>query len=143
MTASTQFALDRLRGTAAPPQANGEPVFANPTEARLFGMAHALAAAGVFDWDEFRDALIDALARDAAAGAPFDYYRSFASALERRVLEAGAVRRADLDARAAAVVAAAVDAGHDHDHDHDHPHVATTTAPPGAHGACERSRGDD
>jgi hypothetical protein len=139
MTAPTQFALDRLRGTAAPPQANGEPVFANPTEARFFGMAHALAAAGVFDWDDFRDTLIEALARDEAAGAAFDYYRSFGSALERRVLAAGALERADLDARVAAVIAAAVD----RDHGHDHPQAATTKARHDAHGAGERSSGDD
>ena len=134
------LAIDVLVGPGAPPQANGEPVFANPTEARLFGMAHGLVQAGVFDWDTFREALIAAIAR-AEAGLPpagevqpaptgdaggaagtFDYYACFAEALEHLLARAGHLTAQELATRSAAL--AARPAGHDHVHGpaHARPH---------------------
>lgn len=60
--AAAPLAVDVLTGSAAPPSANGELVFASPHEARLFGMAHSLVQTGLFDWDTFRAALITAIA---------------------------------------------------------------------------------
>lgn len=116
------LAIDALVGRGAPPQANGEPVFATPTEARLFGMAHGLVQAGVFDWDGFRDALIAAIARaeaDARASPAFDYYACFAAALEHLLARAGHVTAHELATRSAAL--AARPAGHDHVHGPAHP----------------------
>ena len=123
------FAIEALVGRGAPPQANGEPVFATPTEARLFGMAHGLVQAGVFDWDGFRDVLIAAIgraetgmavARDGDATAPaFDYYACFAAALEQLLAHAGHVTAHELATRSAAL--AARPAGHDHVHGPAHP----------------------
>ena len=116
------LAIDALVGRGAPPQANGEPVFATPTEARLFGMAHGLVQAGVFDWDGFRDALIAAIARaeaDTRAAPAFDYYACFAAALEHLLARAGHVTAHELATRSAAL--AARPAGHDHVHGPAHP----------------------
>jgi nitrile hydratase accessory protein len=113
-----------IDGPAAPPRSNGELVFAEPWESRAFGLAMALNASGVFEWEDFRQQLIAAVAeaeREATDEVPFSYYRCWLLALER-VLDAGGVvstehllaRAEELDARPA---------GHDHDgHDHSHDH---------------------
>ncbi len=111
------LAIDVLTGRGAPPpQANGEPVFANPSEARLFGIAHGLVQAGVLDWDGFRAALIVAVAaaegRMAEGGAGFDYYACFAQALESLLARGGVLTAQELDARSAALAARLP--GHDH-----------------------------
>ena len=55
-----------VSGPAAIPRRNGEPVFNEPWESRVFGAAVALCERGLFEWDEFRDRLI---AEIASAGA--------------------------------------------------------------------------
>jgi nitrile hydratase accessory protein len=115
-----------IEGPAAPPRSNGELVFAEPWESRAFGLAMALNAGGVFEWEDFRQQLIAAIGeaeRDADPSEPYSYYRCWLLALER-VLDAGGVvsseqlvhRAEELDSRPA---------GHDHGHDHgghDHDH---------------------
>jgi nitrile hydratase accessory protein len=122
MSATAPTAVLDIDGPAAPPRSNGELVFAEPWESRAFGLAMALNAGGVFEWEDFRQQLISAVAeaeREATEEEPFSYYRCWLLALER-VLEAGGVvsteqlraRAEELDARPA---------GHDHEgHDHDH-----------------------
>jgi len=77
-----------VAGAAAPPRSNGELVFAEPWESRAFGMAVTLADAGVFTWDEFRDALVARIAAweaEPAPGEDFHYYRCWLGALEDRL----------------------------------------------------------
>lgn len=114
-----------LTEALAPPMANGEVIFEAPWQGRVFGMARALAAAGVYEWDEFRACLIAEIAAwDRAPDGPFVYYDHFLRALEsvlaqRNLLLPGALRqRVD--------VLAARPHGHDHSHPHDdhHPHDA-------------------
>jgi nitrile hydratase accessory protein len=123
VTATAPTAVLDIDGPAAPPRSNGELVFAEPWESRAFGLAMALNAGGVFEWEDFRRQLISAVAeaeREATEEEPYSYYRCWLLALER-VLAAGGVvsteqlldRAEELDARPA---------GHDHDHDHDHGH---------------------
>lgn len=98
---------------------NGEAVFDAPWQGRVFGMAHALAAAGVFEWDEFRDCLIEALAKwDREGEGPFEYYDHFQRALEALLSRRGLVPADALGARASAL--ASRPHGHDHDHGHGH-----------------------
>ena len=123
MPAPQPSAVLDVEGPAAPPRDNGELVFAEPWESRAFGLAMALSAGGVFEWEDFRQQLIAAVAeaeRDADRDEPFTYYRCWLLALER-VLDAGGVvsteqlwtRAKELDARPS---------GHDHDHEHGHDH---------------------
>lgn len=123
MPAPQPSAVLDIEGPAAPPRSNGELVFAEPWESRAFGLAMSLSAGGVFEWEDFRQQLIAAVAeaeRDADPDEPFSYYRCWLLALER-VLDAGGVvsteqlwaRAKELDARPS---------GHDHDHDHEHGH---------------------
>ena len=117
MPAPQPSAVLDIDGPAAPPRSNGELVFAEPWESRAFGLAMALSAGGVFEWEDFRRQLIAAVAeaeREATDEDPYRYYRCWLSALGR-VLDAGGVvsvdqllaRAEELDARPA---------GHDHDH---------------------------
>ena len=127
MTATAPSAVLDIDGPAAPPRSNGELVFAEPWESRAFGLAMALHAGGVFEWEAFREQLISSVAEaehEATDADPYSYYRCWLAALER-VLDAGGVvsteqllhRAEELDARPA---------GHDHEghsHDgHDHEH---------------------
>lgn len=108
-----------LHGGLAPPMANGEVLFEAPWQGRVFGMARALAAAGVYDWDEFRARLIEELAgwdRAAAvdAAAEFAYYDHFLRAFERLLLDKGLVTAAGVGSRTAEFRARP----HGHDHHH-------------------------
>jgi len=74
----------------APPMANGEVIFEAPWQSRVFGMARALADAGVCDWDEFRALLIEEIGRwDRHGEGAFAYYDHLLSALERLVESKG------------------------------------------------------
>jgi nitrile hydratase accessory protein len=116
----TQF---DLTGQAAPPMANGELAFEAPWQGRAFGMATALAAAGVFSWDEFRAELIARIAaweERAPEGTDYPYYDCFLEALERLLEVRGVLPAADLSARRASFEGRRP--GHDHPHGHDRSH---------------------
>ena len=48
----------QLTGKVEPPMANGDVVFEEPWQSRVFGMARVLCEQGQFEWDEFREHLI-------------------------------------------------------------------------------------
>ena len=50
------------------PAENGEPVFKEPWEAQAFSLVIALHESGVFSWDEWSDALAQAIRRDLQPG---------------------------------------------------------------------------
>ena len=88
-----QIAAD-ISGPAAIPRRNGEPVFNEPWESRVFGAAVALCERGIFEWDEFRERLIAEIASSDANAAdsahqPATYYEHFLAALERVLIDKG------------------------------------------------------
>ena len=94
-----------ISGPAAIPRRNGEPVFNEPWESRIFGAAVALCERGLFEWDEFRERLIAEIgSADAQAGAsarsPTAYYEHFLSALERVLVDKGICAGEEIDRRA-------------------------------------------
>jgi nitrile hydratase accessory protein len=102
-------------GAAMPPMENGELLFAEPWEARAFGMAHHLCDAGCFEWDAFRDHLIAVIAAHDARPAndePYCYYEHWLVALEQTLADHGLAEHRELDARAHEL--AARPHGHDH-----------------------------
>lgn len=115
-----------VAGPAAPPRSNGELVFAEPWEGRAFGLAMALTERGVVSYDDFRQALIAAIAAweaDPPAGQTYRYYRCWLQALEQVLDTRALVTTVDVDARSVAL--ADRPPGHDHAHehgDHDHHH---------------------
>ena len=134
-------ALD-VEGPAAPPRQNGELVFQAPWESRVFGVTMALFQRGAFDWEEFRELLIDEIGKSdrqkraehetgasGASGASGEvddseeasnYYACWHAALERLLAQQGLCASAELDDRTNAF--AARPAGHDHGHEHGHEH---------------------
>jgi nitrile hydratase accessory protein len=90
-----------ISGPAAIPRRNGEPVFNEPWESRIFGAAVALCERGLFEWDEFRERLIEEIAaadagRDASA-QPSPYYEHFLAALERLLIDKGICAKEEIE----------------------------------------------
>lgn len=102
-------------GAAAPPRHNGELVFREPWESRVFGVTIALHRAGLFEWDEFRRLLIAEIAAWEQRGRPpeeWSYYERWQAALERLLVRRGLCAPGELAERVGAL--AARPAGHDH-----------------------------
>jgi nitrile hydratase accessory protein len=120
-----------LAGSAAPPMVNGELVFEAPWQGRAFGIARGLAERGVYEWDDFRAALIEQIGgfdRDLATRGfhstvptpQFHYYDHFLRALETLLVARHIIAPGELIERVHAFEDRPE--GHDHAHDHDHHH---------------------
>lgn len=107
-----------VEGVGAPPRANGELVFAEPWESRIFGVTMSLHQAGYFTWPAFQAELIAAIARWEASPTdePYRYYACWLQALESLLEQLDLIDSARLRDRIAEHLARP--AGHDHDHDH-------------------------
>ena len=113
-----------LDGPAAPPRSNGELVFAEPWESRVFGIAVSLSEAGCFEWAAFQAQLIAAIARWESTHRPdeaFRYYLCWLQALETLLDSTGMVGAEQLHARLADHRVR--EPGHDHHDHHDHTHA--------------------
>jgi nitrile hydratase accessory protein len=116
---SADTARDRERvlptaGPAAPPRANGELVFAEPWESRIFGLTLAFLEAGRFEWPEFQARLIEAIAEHEASlgeGA-YQYYGCWLEAFRRLAADKGWVEARALESLEREL--AARPPGHDH-----------------------------
>ena len=112
---TTLAAVLDIDGPAAPPRSNGELVFNEPWESRAFGLALALHAKCVFEWEEFRQQLMAAVGEWERAGeGEWNYYRCWLTALERVLAAHGVVAETDVDTRTVAF--SHRHAGHDHEH---------------------------
>jgi len=83
-----RIAVD-VTGPAAIPRRNGEPIFNEPWESRIFGAAVVLCDREFFQWDEFRQRLIEKIASADQCGEPSSYYECFLSAFERLLIDKG------------------------------------------------------
>lgn len=77
------------------PRENGELVFEAPWQGRAFGMAAVLRNDPRLDWEAFRRALIERIARQPDA----PYYACWLEALERVLLERGVLTSEEIDQR--------------------------------------------
>ncbi len=107
-------------GPTAPPRSNGELVFAQPWQSRVFGLTLALFDAGRFEWPEFQKRLIAAIAEHEAglADGEYDYYACWLEAFRRLAADKGWFTAAELVSLEAELAARPV--GHDHPEGHDH-----------------------
>ena len=94
---ATARAAGRPRRGDAVPRRNGELVFDEPWQGRVFGMAVALSEQGLLPWEEFRQALIAEIAAAEARGGEFRYYHAWLAAFERVLAARGAVRPDELE----------------------------------------------
>ncbi|HEY1282138.1 MAG TPA: nitrile hydratase accessory protein [Acidimicrobiales bacterium] len=106
-----------IDGPSAPPRANGELVFSEPWESRVFGVTVALHEHGAFPWDEFRDELVAAIGRwerDSPDSSDYRYYECWLEALQSLLARRRIVGPDQLTDRVS--VLRARPAGHDHHH---------------------------
>jgi nitrile hydratase accessory protein len=98
-TAVVERVVAQMDGKAALPRKNGELVFAAPWQGRAFGMAVALHERGLYEWEEFRQELIRAIAEAERSPEPFDYYACWLLAFERLLARRGILDPADVEER--------------------------------------------
>jgi len=100
---------DAIAQTEGLPRANGELVFAEPWEARAFGVAVALCGERGLDWEEFRGRLIAEIdGWERANGVESDgwsYYERWLAALESLLEARGVAADEEIDARMALLAA--------------------------------------
>lgn len=82
--------IAEMAGASSLPRKSGEMVFQDDWERRAFAIAVSLAEQGLFDWSEFQQHLIAAIA-EAEEGDPRHpsrgYYESWLVSLERLLAE--------------------------------------------------------
>ena len=90
-----------MDGPSALPRKNGELVFDEAWEGRVFGLATAMHNERRFEWDEFRDRLIAEIATHDEQGVESEYYERWIDAFERLLVDKGMLTREELAARLA------------------------------------------
>lgn len=110
-----------LRGDLALPRANGELVFAEPWQARAFGIAVALNERGAYPWRDFHASLAREIAAQGSGDASEQYYARWLAALETLLTQRGILSPAEIAARASQCAAASHHDDH-YDHNHDRHH---------------------
>jgi nitrile hydratase accessory protein len=90
-----------MEGTAALPRKNGELVFNEAWEGRVFGMAVAMSEERQFDWEDFRQQLIAEIGAADQAGSESTYYERWLAAFERLLDRRGLITASELTSRTA------------------------------------------
>lgn len=98
-----------MDGPAALPRKNGELVFNEAWEGRLFGMAVAMSERHQVDWEEFRQQLIAEIAAADREQSESSYYERWLAAFERVLDRRGLVKAAELESRTAELESGARD----------------------------------
>ena len=96
--ASDRLVAD-MDGPAAVPRKNGELVFEEPWEGRVFGMAVALYDRRLYGWEEFQRSLIDEIAKAESEAEAARYYERWLASFERLLVDKGVVEPEELDDR--------------------------------------------
>ena len=105
--------VEDLGDDLAVPRRNGELEFQAPWEGRVFGMAVAMSDQQQFDWNAFRDRLVDEIAAADEYGDDSGYYERWLASFERLLIETNVVTPEELDARTAEQVTG-LDDPHEH-----------------------------
>ena len=88
-----------MDGPAAAPRKNGELVFEEPLEGRVFGMAVALHDHRLYAWEEFQRQLIAQISHAEAHGDGSRYYERWLASFERLLADKGLVTPEELEDR--------------------------------------------
>jgi nitrile hydratase accessory protein len=101
MAEGAALSVDRvvaiMEGRAALPRKNGELVFEEPWQGRVFGMAVALHERGVYEWEEFRQGLIAHIAEAERRPGAFSYYTVWLQTFEALLARKGLVTPSELE----------------------------------------------
>jgi nitrile hydratase accessory protein len=98
-------------GPTAIPRRNGEPVFNEPWESRVFGMAVGLCERGFYTWDEFQAGLIEEISSADARHEDATYYERFLRVLQRLIVDKKICAAGEIERRTS-VEAHAIDDDH-------------------------------
>lgn len=90
-----------MDGAAALPRKNGELVFSEAWEGRIFGLAVAMSEANRFEWEEFRQRLIAEIGAADRQGDQSGYYERWLAAFGRLLHEKGLISERELTDRTA------------------------------------------
>jgi cobaltochelatase CobN len=88
-----------MTGPVAVPRKNGELVFEEPWEGRIFGMAVALHDQRLYGWEEFQRSLIATIAQAESRGEDSRYYERWLASFERLLADKGLVTPEELQDR--------------------------------------------
>jgi len=88
-------------GASSLPRKNGELVFDAAWEARIFGMTISMHERQLFDWNEFRDELIEEIATADRENSDSTYYERWLEAFEHLLVEKGLLTHEELTSRLA------------------------------------------
>ncbi|WP_321909972.1 nitrile hydratase accessory protein [Paraburkholderia sp. J11-2] len=96
-----EYAAASMLGHAdSPPRIEGKLLFTNRWERDVFGLALSLAKVGCFEWEDFRQCLIEAIGRwealECAHQPRWDYYERFFEALLKVIEASGTLDPAEL-----------------------------------------------
>jgi len=110
LTRFEHFAASSLMGSEqSPPRQNGQLAFNRGWEQVAFALAIALSKQGHYEWEDFRQQLINTIAEweaDHALDDPtWDYYQRWYAVLEALVLQAGLVESGELHDKLASLLA--------------------------------------
>ena len=94
-------AIFYMSGGESLPRENGELVFHEPWESRAFGLAVVMHQNERYAWDEFRNQLIDEIARSEEHDEGSTYYERWLRSLEKVSLMKGFVTEEEIQNRAA------------------------------------------
>ena len=94
--------IANMQGATALPRKNGELIFSEPWEGRVFAMAIALHGEGAFPWEEFRHRLMaEVNSADCKSDPVPDYYELWLAAFEQLLLKKGIMTREEFERRKA------------------------------------------
>jgi nitrile hydratase len=88
-----------MRGTAALPRKNGELVFDEAWQGRIFGMTVAMSHDASFAWRDFQSHLIDEIGHAEREGESTSYYERWLHAFEQLLADKGLLDAGALDER--------------------------------------------
>ena len=88
-----------MGGTSALPRKNGELVFDAAWEARVFGMTISMHERQLFEWNEFRNELIEEIAEADREKSDSTYYERWLEAFEHMLLKKGLLSEQELAVR--------------------------------------------
>jgi len=94
--------IANMQGATALPRKNGELIFSEPWEGRVFAMAIALNGEGAFPWEEFRNWLMaEVNSADCKSDPAPDYYELWLAAFEQLLLKKEIMTREEFERRKA------------------------------------------
>ena len=101
MTHEPDRQIADMDGAAALPRKNGELVFNEAWEGRIFGMAVAMSEGRQFDWEDFRQQLIAEITAADQTDSDSTYYERWLAAFEQLLDRRGLINAEELASRTA------------------------------------------